>query len=525
MRREHRPLRCHILFLLLVLFSLQALTSCAPAPTQQQLQQQQPQPQHRRSLLSIVADDDDDPADGDYEDDDDDDNGGANAAANTISSIEGIKDGLHGGGRGGAPAAETTSTSTAAATTMGFLDAIAPKVRQNELDASLPRVDVFLIHLRKAGGRTIRCTFSSNGMRPKFSRRLPQPLADVLSAVTRGHSKAWHVRKMYEEAKQERPKDVQLLTTILREPTARVLSAFSTSLGRSSDIHKKKVVKGCAYVGHVHVCGDAVRDLAAGNMTLHQFATSTSTEMAMNYQLQHLSDTYRPLGTLDEEERSRVLRVGLDMLSALDVVLLADRYNESLAILNCWLEEKVGRQLQHINLCSNWNPHTHTQQHTGSRGGTGDVGDGGRGVGDSLGVHHHAAAAAAAAAVAAPRRGDGGRADDAAAVAAAEREEAVRVLRQRNSLDHELYTHALMKFALQRRLYAERQCFKRVLSSLHACTPTPLYMHKSDARLGGRTIEEAVRNVQASDAYSNETSGTTSESIIKVQSCPINHTS
>ncbi|EGD75315.1 hypothetical protein PTSG_06965 [Salpingoeca rosetta] len=319
----------------------------------------------------------------------------------------------------------------------------------------VPDVDIYLVHLRKAGGRTIRCTFSAQCNAPSFLKGFKPTLPNTLARVSHGHSWENDVREAYLAAKQENPPhSVTVMATVLREPMQRLLSAFTTSLGREEARRNDRTLPGCAWVGHTHICGDAVDAMYHGTMTLAEFAQSNDTAPAMNYMVQHLGSESMNLEKQPKATQQAMLRRSLGVLDRMDAVLLVERFNESLALLSCVVEEQGGPALQRATLCSNWNPHPRPRDIT---------------------------------------------------------PEVEAMLRHRNSLDHAVYQHAALAFAANVNKFQGRPCFERVMRSLASCDTPTWYGHKRDPSLGSYNISEAMHMLH----------GHTSESLLRVASCPI----
>lgn len=314
---------------------------------------------------------------------------------------------------------------------------------------------LYMVHLRKAGGRTIRTTFTANCALPAFLRSVPASFGpDIVASTSHGHQAEEEVRTAYLEAKVVNiGKAVTLLATIVRNPVARVISAFSTSVGRK-DMRRKELLPDCAVVGHTHVCGEAIAAMHAGTMTLEQFATSPDTEPAMNYQVQHLSNKYGRLSTLRKSEQHAILRRSTRALDHMDAVLITERFNESIAVLACRVEQHNGPRLRHVHLCSNWNPHPSPREVT-------------------------------------PK--------------------VQALLEKRNSLDMELYNHALQRFEEHVRELKNKPCFKRVVRGLRECPSRSWYQHKRKGDLWSRNSSRAKAMLSAH----------ASTSMLKLTSCPL----
>eukprot|EP01147_Barroeca_monosierra_P009009 gene9009-1339_t len=304
---------------------------------------------------------------------------------------------------------------------------IYPNIPEKARDCQ-PDVDLYLLHMRKAGGRSLRCTFNINCAMLPFLKLFPPAIPNVVARMTTGHKRENEIKTKYKHALTHRRNGtIVLYGSILRHPITRLISSFSTSVGRADDTKKHQLVEGCAFVGHVHVCSDAITAMETGVMSLEEFARSSNTGLAMNYQVQLLSNSNVDLQREPSANQERALFLSKRALDLMDVIFLTERFNESFAIMSCILEDRGNHILRHINQCSNWNPHSTADQ-----------------------ISQHTK----------------------------------DLLETRNSLDMQLYNYAEVIFQHQIKIYAPRKCFQRVQQSLQKCDRVAWFGDKHNPQEG-----------------------------------------
>eukprot|EP00056_Hartaetosiga_gracilis_P019595 m.15032 g.15032 ORF g.15032 m.15032 type:complete len:483 (-) comp7800_c0_seq1:29-1477(-) len=244
------------------------------------------------------------------------------------------------------------------------------------------------IHLRKAGGRTLHCTFADPFSKHEFSFleffQSSTVFRDAKSSSNRAHV-TFANKKTLDQWKED-PSTFVLLT--VREPVSRIISAFVASLGAlASQEHftfatnmrslhstlwltpptvtddQSTSVK-CGSVAHLSLCGDAIEMVRNSSLSLEKFARVVETEPSMNYQAKTLAflpnrsrrnRLFRPqTAERDDIIRSRAISL---VSRYIDAFIVTERYNESIAVLNCLIKDRTGHEMQNLNICANFNPH------------------------------------------------------------------------------------------------------------------------------------------------------------------------
>lgn len=319
-------------------------------------------------------------------------------------------------------------------------------------------LDIYLVHLAKAAGRSLEATFSAGCEGVPYVTHLPSAIPHTTMHITHGHDPHVDVKRKFLRAKSDpgHANTTTLLMSILREPVSRVVSAFHTSLGRQPAAVREPPIDGCSVVGHVLVCDDAVDAMGNGSMTLDQFASVPGTDLAMDYQTQFLSDMHGPTNALDAAQRQLLVRRSKQSLEFMDAVLVTDRLNEGFAVLNCMIADRGKKQLAHVHFSSNWNQHPKTDEMS---------------------------------------------------------RETKEKLTQRNSLDKAVYAHASELFEKQVQGYRHRPCFQRVIQGLQPCEPKWRYSHKYKGERGSYDLEHAISLLKDSEKPS--------EFLLRTASCPL----
>eukprot|EP00055_Hartaetosiga_balthica_P003941 m.140912 g.140912 ORF g.140912 m.140912 type:complete len:500 (-) comp34836_c0_seq1:16-1515(-) len=405
-------------------------------------------------------------------------------------------------------------------------------------------------HLRKAGGRTIVCTLTSrNTSYFQYVSGKKSGYPDVKTYVSEGHHLGIPSMKIYRQWKSD---PNTFLFTVMRHPIKRVLSTFSTALGRkvpcsagdgatfprvSSKFTTKTLSAGvndgdlflkvdrkdyfnfdddtnesdnidkilwgtsetdklnlekqklkregksknstCCMVGHLFLCDDAIAAVKRGSMTLQQFASIVETEPSMNYQSKsiaqidykkHANTSPMHIAMAPEFHGDENLLLSTALTASekvMDLIMIADRFNESLAVMSCIVEERSGHKLQNVNICANYNPHK-----------------------DESELEEDMA-------------------------------EAMELLEMRNRVDMQFFKWANKILDLQIARHVGKQCYERVISSLKQCHTPPHYVDKFRTAVNGPDPIEVFSKAKALLEGTVNNKKTISSQVIKQINCPI----
>eukprot|EP00730_Choanoeca_flexa_P009852 TRINITY_DN14205_c0_g1_i1.p1 TRINITY_DN14205_c0_g1~~TRINITY_DN14205_c0_g1_i1.p1 ORF type:complete len:376 (+),score=42.46 TRINITY_DN14205_c0_g1_i1:148-1128(+) len=210
---------------------------------------------------------------------------------------------------------------------------------------------VSLLHPPKAAGRSIEATLTFPQHQAAYSGlHLEHPLNDKtwILHTTTGHNRYSPLADELDRI-AACPGIVTASIALLRDPVTRAISEFYTNRGRRASQRQGQYT----VINHLTASGELARALIHGNITLEQYAFwANATETAYNdNRMVGMLTNYNP-------DPSR-LRLAKARLATYDMIFLQERYDESLALLNCHIHRLTGSYLDHFHTASNFNPYQH----------------------------------------------------------------------------------------------------------------------------------------------------------------------
>lgn len=179
-----------------------------------------------------------------------------------------------------------------------------------------------------------------------FHLQLKRTIDNVTISSNRGHKSHFGV---IDAADRHRgcPGVAVFTALALRDPASRIISEFYTNLGFKTT--------SAITVGHVIALGKLHDRIKNGNITIEEYASwPNTTEISPNYNKAVGMLTYAS-HVIGQEQ----LELAMKRIMEYDVIILQERHEESMKLLNCWVHNKTGSHLQHIHQCSNYNPYNH----------------------------------------------------------------------------------------------------------------------------------------------------------------------
>jgi hypothetical protein len=219
------------------------------------------------------------------------------------------------------------------------------------------------VHLPKAGGRTLECTLQWP-MRTKgdyVGLEMPRVIQASNMRLTTGHREWEHVMpSAYAlSAYQQRVREV-VSVIMVRDPVTRVASEFFTGLRRPA-LHRINQEPETWKSGHILCRGWIRKSLKEGNITLDEFAHwPEPDDLWAHWNRMVNMLTWKREGDvrtdLSNQER---YELAVRRLKRMDIIGVQERFEESMALINCKLLEVTGEEMSHYNWCSNLNKYNH----------------------------------------------------------------------------------------------------------------------------------------------------------------------
>lgn len=219
------------------------------------------------------------------------------------------------------------------------------------------------VHLPKAGGRTLECTLQWP-MRTKgdyVGLEMPRVIQASNMRLTTGHREWEHVMPTAYALSAYQQKVREVVSVIMvRDPVTRVASEFFTGLRRPA-LHRINQEPETWKSGHILCRGWIRKSLKGGNITLDEFAHwPEPDDLWAHWNRMVNMLTWKREGDvrtdLSDQER---YELAVRRLKRMDIIGVQERFEETMALINCKLLEVTGEEMSHYNWCSNLNKYNH----------------------------------------------------------------------------------------------------------------------------------------------------------------------